>query len=167
MELKEATIATLTELWNADWFGEVGKPLELEPDVKGRIHLCKTWEEATKYCSEISWENVQIEASNSLRRKVISVSTERFKAWNEVARRVIPVARKLVTEKTFSLTESNHLPEEFEQRVRWDIIHLLLEAEYSDIVPPSFFAAQSYWYVIGRFPCGWKGNFPNGKLIIF
>jgi hypothetical protein len=55
-----------------------------------------------------------------------------------------------------------------EASVRWDIIHLCMEAEYADLYPPGFFAAKGYWYVAGHFPCGWHRNFPKeGKLIIY
>ena len=51
--------------------------------------------------------------------------------------------------------------------VQWDILHVCMEAEYADVYPPGFYASQAYWYVKGHFPCGWQGEFPNGKLIVY
>ena len=166
-DLERATVATLDELSQATWFSEVGKPLKLDPSVEDKVYLCKTWDEAITHCSKISWENIQIKAGNTLSRRVIQVSPERFKVWNEVAGKVRPLALELVASKIDEVKAKKQLPQSFEHRVKWDIIHLLMEAEYSDIVQPAFFAAQSYWYVTGRFPCGWKGEFPNGKLVVF
>jgi hypothetical protein len=38
---------------------------------------------------------------------------------------------------------------------------------YVDLYPPSFFASNAYWYVMGHFPCGWRGEFPKGQLVIY
>jgi hypothetical protein len=58
-------------------------------------------------------------------------------------------------------------PRTFEDAVQWDILNVCMEAEYADIYPPGFYASQAYWYVKGHFPCGWQGNFPEGKLIMY
>jgi hypothetical protein len=55
----------------------------------------------------------------------------------------------------------------FENMVQWDILHVCMEAEYADVYPPGFYASQAYWYVKGHYPCGWQGEFPKGKLIIY
>jgi hypothetical protein len=63
--------------------------------------------------------------------------------------------------------EAHGLPEIFEDTVRWDILHVCMEAEYADVSPPGFFASQAYWYVQVHFPCGWTGSFPDGKLVLY
>lgn len=42
-----------------------------------------------------------------------------------------------------------------------------LKARYADVCPPGFYASQAYWYVQGHFPCGWQGEFPKGKLVVY
>ena len=78
-----------------------------------------------------------------------------------------PVTQALVREKTKRVIEENDLPKVFLDTVDWDILHLCMEAEYADVYPPGFFASQAFWYVKGHFPCGWKGEFPKGKLVIY
>ncbi|OQB80449.1 MAG: hypothetical protein BWX88_04549 [Planctomycetes bacterium ADurb.Bin126] len=92
---------------------------------------------------------------------------ERFQLWNQLATELRPIAVALATEKTKAVLEENELPETFLDTVKWDILHLLMEAEYADIYPPGFYASQGYWYVHGHFPCGWQGDFPKGTLIIY
>jgi len=55
----------------------------------------------------------------------------------------------------------------FEHCVQWDILHVCMEAECADVFPAAYYASQAYWYVKGHFPCGWEGEFPKGKLIIY
>ena len=31
----------------------------------------------------------------------------------------------------------------------------------------TFFRDLIYWYSLGHFPCGWQGEHPEGKLIVF
>jgi hypothetical protein len=63
--------------------------------------------------------------------------------------------------------DANSLGQAFVNAVRWDILHLAMEAGFADVYPPGFFASQAYWYACGHFPCGWRGKFPQGKLIIY
>lgn len=81
---------------------------------------------------------------------------------------VKPSAMALVDEKTSEIVTAHALPDVFIDTVNWDILHLCLEAEFAEVYPPGFYASQGYWYGRGRFPCGWRGPFPNGgHLLIF
>jgi hypothetical protein len=73
----------------------------------------------------------------------------------------------LVLRKTKAVVEANHLPRGFVDTVQWDILRLCMEAEYADVFPPGFYASQAYWYMQGHFPCGWEGEFPQGRLTVF
>lgn len=78
-----------------------------------------------------------------------------------------PLVQSLVREKTKRVVEENELPKIFLDTIDWDILHVCMEAEYADVYPPGFFASQAYWYVKGHFPCGWVGEFPDGKLVVY
>ncbi len=87
--------------------------------------------------------------------------------WNETVTSTKKVIEPIVHEKTQEVIVEFDLPEVFIDTVEWDILHIALEAEFSNFVPPAFYASQAYWYVKGHFPCGWQGEFPNGTLIIY
>ena len=72
-----------------------------------------------------------------------------------------------VKQKIEAVVLENQLPKVFEDTVQWDILHVCVEAEYADTYEPGFYASQAYWYVNGHFPCGWEGQFPAGRLIIY
>lgn len=163
----QATIATIERLEKANWFINVGQSLVLDPQVTDKVITCKSWKEAMQHSSKLSWENIQLEAANSLRAKIIKADPKRFHVWNDKVIALKPTAFQMIDQKSSFVIQQNNLPEGFKHTVQWDILHLLMEAEYSDIVKPTFFAAQAYWYVTGRFPCGWKGKFPEGQLIVF
>jgi hypothetical protein len=35
------------------------------------------------------------------------------------------------------------------------------------MLPPGAYRGLAYWYLHGRFPCGWDGQPPNGKMIVY
>jgi hypothetical protein len=78
-----------------------------------------------------------------------------------------PVTESLVVDKIRDVVASNGLPTVFEDTVKWDILHICMEAAYADVFPPGFYANQAHWYVKGHFPCGWEGDFPAGRMVVY
>ncbi len=145
----------------ADWFSNVGAPWDGEARVLG------SWPEAIASCLDRSWQELILEASNQYASRVQQSDMGRFSEWNDMMLSLKPVAQSLVAEKTKSLLNIQDIPEKVIRTMEWDMMHLLLEAENADIVKPGFFAAQSFWYTNGRFPCGYEGRFPDGLRVIF
>jgi len=159
--LKPQTIAALEQLDEVEWFTNVGLK-----DTERAIVL-DSWSEAVQYCASVEWEDLLLEASNRYCEKLAEASQERFNHWNDIMREAKGHTEPLVERKIREVAEKNNLPKVFEDTVKWDIVHLAMEAEYADLYPPGFYASQAYWYKVGHFPCGWKGEFPEGTLIIF
>jgi hypothetical protein len=155
------TVATLDKLGRAHWFTCVGTE-----DTNAALVL-QSWQEAIEYCSSVAWENLCLEAANHYCERLLERSTDRFNQWNDIVVELKPVTESLVQRKTADVVHENNLPKVFENTVQWDILHVCMEAEFADVYPPGFYASQAYWYVRGRFPCGWEGEFPKGRLIIF
>jgi hypothetical protein len=155
------TIATLDRLEKAAWFSCVGLQ-----DTTAAIVLL-SWVEAIEHCGSINWRNLLLEAANQYCERLVERSTERFEKWNEIVAQVKKVIVPFVSRKMDKVIREQKLPKVFEDVVRWDMIHICMEAEYADVYPPGFYASQGYWYVKGHFPCGWQGKFPAGKLIIY
>jgi hypothetical protein len=155
------TRATLDELDRAEWFAAVGRPVE------GPFVMVSSWDEATASCASPEWDALLLEAGNRYAEAVAKRSLERFNAWNEIAAEVRALTVPFVERKTRDVVARHALPGVFVDTVQWDILHVCMEAEYADVYPPGFFASQAYWYVNGHFPCGWKGPFPEGRLVLY
>jgi hypothetical protein len=120
-----------------------------------------------RQCASTDWQALLVEAANRYSEAVAKRSPEAFANWNAIADELRPLVVELVREKTAEVTKRNDLPRLFEQTIQWDTLHLLMESEYADVYPPGFFASQAFWYTEGHFPCGWKGDFPEGQLVVF
>ena len=159
--MRKQTIATLKQLEELRWFSAVGVI-----DSQAVITV-SNWDEAITHCSSVDWENLCLEAVNQYRARIAEKDPERLTQWNDIVAEIKEISVPLVKRKIADVVTKNNLPKSFEDTVQWDILHLCIEAEYSDVFPPGFYASQSYWYLKGHFPCGWKGIFPEGKLLVF
>ena len=95
------------------------------------------------------------------------MSRDRLNRWNDIVDGLKPVVSSVVARKTATAVREDDLPPEFENDVRWDILHLCIEMEYSDIIILGGYAGLAHWYLAGHFPCGWHGTPPKGKLILY
>lgn len=156
------TLATLEQLHGTEWFRNVGVA-----DFSTDILMLPDWASAIESCASLEWENLCLEAANSYCERLVERSREAFARWNEVVQDVKPFAEALVQEKARETIIAHGLPQVFTDTLNWDILHLCMEAEFADVYPPGFYASQAYWYAQGHFPCGWRGAFPDGQLVIF
>ena len=113
------------------------------------------------------WESLCQDAANQYRTRLLEHDKQRFRDWNLLVREIKGKTVPLVLSKTKKMVDANQLPKGFIDTVQWDILHLCMESEYADVFPPGFFASQAFWYIKGHFPCGWKGKFPDGQLVVF
>jgi len=155
------TIATLEQLEEAEWFSHVGVK-----DTTAAIVL-SSWQEAIEHCASDDWQGLCLEATNQLCERIVERSKERFRKWNEIVDEVKGSTEPFVLRKIKAVVQEHNLPPVFEHTVQWDVLHVCMEAEYADVFPPAYYASQAYWYVKGHFPCGWQGQFPKGKLLIY
>jgi hypothetical protein len=155
------TVATLQQLERADWFSRVGVK-----DTEAAIVL-SSWQDAIQHCSALEWGNLSIEAANQYRERLLERSIERYRQWNTIADEVVKTTVPFVKSRIEAVVQEHNLPKVFEDMVQWDTLHVCMEAEYADVYQPGYYASQAYWYVKGHFPCGWEGEFPKGKLIIY
>jgi hypothetical protein len=107
------------------------------------------------------------EAQNQYCERLVERSRKRWALWNDVVDEVKKVTIPLVNRKIAAVVRAHDLPEIFAAQVHADIASLIMECEYADVYPPGFFASNAYWYVNGHFPCGWRGVFPKGRLVIY
>src|SRR5438094_165697 len=135
--------AALEELRKTEWFRNVGVR-----DSDSAI-LLSSWEEALALCTSPEWESVRLEASNQIRDKVGAVSSERYCRWNDITGEAKRIVVPIVQQKCEPVSRENGLPDAFFFAVRWDMVGLFLELEYSDIALPAFYHSQWEWYMKG------------------
>lgn len=161
-ELRPSTRATLAEIAAFDWFSRVGKR---DPNVSTAIILGNWYEAAASL--EGDWEDLCLDAANGYREQLMLVAKSQYQTMNEVVGLIKRETEPMIDALLERRADLRALPKVIHDTMRWDMVHLCVEAEFSDCLPPGFYASNSYWYSVGHLPCGWKGRFPDGRIIIY
>ena len=149
-------------LENAAWFTSVGFK-----DVDDFVFV-ESWLHAAASFSGSHWEAVHLEGMNLIRDRVQAVSRDRYNQWNDHVDKIKPSLIEICKRKCAEVMQANGLPEQFWWSVCADLIGVGMESEYSDVIEPGFFTNVILdCYLKGHFPCGWEGEFPAGRLIVY
>ena len=160
--MRPETKTILDDLKNTQFFLSVGEPVK-DKNVIG----LKSWKQAIKSAKKIDWQNLKLEWGNILSGTLAVQHTERFQNWNNVAIDMKTYLMPIVDEKVAALGLPEDLGRRLHSSVAWDLLSLLMESEYSDLVKPYYYAALGVIYFDGHFPCGWEGEYPKGKLVVY
>lgn len=148
--MQTSTIATLQQIQLIPWFSQVGQ------DMGEDVVICSSWDQALKQAGEIHWRNHKLEKANDLRENLMLKDRQRFQRWNDVAAELRAALESEILPKVRAYQQAHGLPDLLIHSVQWDMLHVLLEAEYSDVIPVGFYAGNAFWYLQGHFPCGWQ-----------
>lgn len=167
----------LETIKSASIFSQVGKELDMN------YTRVNSWEYAYDFCCRQSSDEFSNESSNHLSRAVSNANPKRFDLWNDHVTRfkevVCPITEKSI--QNISLDEEKK--KVIKASLQWDLLSILLESEYADIVFIRTYHAIASIYLKGHFVCGWDGEVPfdendcplpwggdfppNGRLAIF
>lgn len=156
-----------TRLRAINWFTHCGEPGQF--DLTMEVEPLAGWTEVMKSCSSESWEHVQLEAQNQLATWLHQNAREQDRTWNEVvARHKTAVIEPLSREKWVPFQRANSLDARLVHCVEWDILGVLMTNSFLDTGHRCFFDLELLTvYEAGHFPCGWRGNWPDGRLLVF
>ncbi|MNJ66874.1 hypothetical protein D3C77_629940 [compost metagenome] len=63
--------------------------------------------------------------------------------------------------------QEHQLPAGIMDNVKWDILNAIMEYNYQHEREPFFFMELLKVYESGNYPCGWKGSWLGGKLVVY
>jgi hypothetical protein len=165
--LGDSTLKLIERLCANDWLACVGTPITSRlvgyvPDSQTAIN---------SFLSK-NWEDVRLEASNQLSVCVFQSDRKRFNTtWNEISYSAEPLLAPAIAALLDAIRIRFNLDElgvrEFEYYAKRDFFGACHETEYADIAPPSLRLDIANWYLVGHLPCGYEGEYPTGKLIVY
>jgi len=128
-----------------------------------------SWEQALSACEEDDWFQLTDWLPNEVFAEVSRKAKSRYQEWNQHVQ-AIEKRLKPWVDSQVQLVSPNLAPQNleiFHGRILWELMHATLETEYGDIISKGFFSVLAGWYLRGHFPCGWKGEYPDGRLVVF
>lgn len=156
----------LDKIRRIDWFHNCGH--NLKNDINFAFSYVENWNEARKHYQDSSWENTTLEARNVLTTFLHGKYRNQYLKWNSLAKEVRVFLEEEIVPKIELYREKHALDKIFVDSVKWDILNAIMENAYMDCKNvPVFFQELLVVYESGNFPCGWEGEWPEGKLIVF
>jgi hypothetical protein len=152
------------ELKGLQWFSKCGAPPDT--DFGFETMWVTTWDDAEKAFTAKEWEWVRQEAQGDLTAHLATKFPREDQEWNRLIAEVKPKVEEIVVPIASRFQQEHHLNPVFVQRVRVDVVRFVMERIYQKCRPPRFFEKLFQIYSRGRFPCGWEGEWPTGRLMV-
>lgn len=159
--------AVADELRGIGWFANCGKASDFA-DVGVDVIRAAGWPDAIARCSAPEWEETTLNAQAALTTHLLAKYPHRYAQWNQVVRQAkAELVSTIVDPAIHATVEGNDLPQVFVDCVRWDIVGAAAEMAFADCHPPYFYRRLLLIYKKGHFPCGWDGEWPRGRLVVW
>jgi len=156
----------IEKISNINWFSNCGNPVSIE--VLLNIVYVSNWVEAKKHYTDPIWEDVTLEARNNLTEFLHNKYINDYINWNKVTDEAKTFLENSIKPKIIKFKDENNLDKIFVDCVMWDLLGAIMEFHYRKCKNrPEFFGKLLKIYENGNFPCGWEGNYPKGKLIVY
>lgn len=153
----------IKELENIQWFTCCGNPRV----IKSTIQL-ENWSQAEVAFCDPEWESVTADAQARLTEYLsMNYPSKYHGEWNNLVLKAKDTVEELVVPPTKHIIENQGLDSMLLDCVKWDVLHAILERTYAHLSPPCFFEILFTTYKFGKLPCGWKGAWQNGRLLVF
>ena len=151
--MRDQTRALLDEMIRWPWFEYTGLPTS-----DSNLVTVDSWDKAFRLCTGDLWASVTLQATNRFSYEVSMRDWYRGDTWNAITDAVKQDIYYLVDVRKIFHSIPTPWVEGFVNQVKWDILMISMETEFSDIYSPILYAnILARWYRAGHFPCGWDG----------
>ncbi|MFF2094569.1 hypothetical protein [Paenibacillus sp. NPDC058174] len=157
--------ALVERISNIIWFSNCGNKLEL--NINFEVVNEANWKKATKQSQSRYWEEITQEAGNKLTEFLSVKFPDRYKERNKLVRESKELIEVYVVPEINEYINHKVLSPLILENVKWDVVSAIMEYNYKAEKEPIFFLELLKVYESGNFPCGWKGSWPDGKLIVY
>lgn len=163
MKIDEKVLGVIRQI---DWFHNCGNALK--NDIIFSCSYVENWNEAQLNYHSSIWENTTLEARNALTVFLHDKHRDQYLNWNHLAKEARGFLEEEIVPKIELYKEKNNLDNVFIDSVKWDVLNAIMEKSYKKHRnSPVFFSELLTVYESGNFPCGWDGEWPKGKLVIY
>lgn len=159
--MRSETREILEALQGLEWFSAIGC------QINGDVTRVSSWDDAVRELRGHKWQKIKLEWRNELTAWLSIHQRARFQDWNELVTKLNPQFIPIVEANVSRAVENEKLRKPVCDAVNWDILNLLMETEYSDLIKPNYYAALGLVYLDGHFPCGWDSEHAGGRIIVY
>ncbi|XVJ60664.1 MAG: hypothetical protein HEQ23_15230 [Tepidisphaera sp.] len=136
-------------------------------DAEPAIAWAKNDEDACRYMKSDDWEAFLVEEGNSLRDRIRKAGSFSVSDYNSVAGTAKDIIQTPIFEAIECVNSSHETRKMFKDQMSWDLIHIVMEHAYNEIVPPGWFTLIERAYIAGHIVCGREGINCDGNLVLY
>ncbi|HCS54733.1 hypothetical protein [Rubinisphaera sp.] len=157
----------LSGLESLELCGNAGTPIE-----DSNVIQVTSWNLAIKRSKQLQWINFNTDRLNDFwdlghfEKKFGTLESfeEIYDKNNTLMRdQVYEIVDKLKSKISCPTEERDHIA----TVLRGDLSAALREITYHEVTDATYFLLPASWIFKGHFPCGYEGNYPDGKLVIY
>ncbi|HEX7337561.1 MAG TPA: hypothetical protein VF252_10175 [Gemmatimonadales bacterium] len=150
-----------------NWFARCGEPVTVELSMP--LEQVPSWQAAAQRCRELNWETAQLAAQNQLSMWLHLHDRGGYARWNHlVAEHKAAMIDPLTQARWLPYQTKHGLDAKVTSSVQWNVLGALMEHSYRRSGHGcSFFLELLTLYEAGHCPCGWKGDWPGGTLLVY
>ncbi|CAL2106072.1 conserved hypothetical protein [Tenacibaculum sp. 190524A02b] len=154
-----------SDLENVDWFSNCGKQIGFS--TKHKLERIQSLTESVELCNSIEWGNFQLEKRNDLTSYLNRTRKNESTEWNTITVGIKNYLKDGIFKTIQEKLSQSDLPDLVFASVEWDILSYYQELVYKKYNIPTFYSHLIPIYKNGYLPCSYKGEFPNGTMLIY
>lgn len=115
-----------------------------------------SWKEAREHYQNPDWENITLEARNTLTTYLFNNHQQKYSEWNNLTREAKDLIETEIMPRIFIKKEQINIDDILIDYIKWDLLHAVMESSYikMNIKVPLYFMELLVVYEIGHIPCG-------------
>lgn len=165
MLIEESIKDTILRLDNITWFSNCGKKKVIS---KYDISYAKDIDSAIKHCLSTRWSNITLEKRNDVHSYLVVKRVNTLYTWNEVVlqikKDILPPILKKIECNWLEIFKNEYV---IRQTIESNLLYIMILSAFKKYKEEPFHEELLNIYEQGYFPCGWKGTYPEGKIVIF
>ena len=149
------------------WFSNCGA--SLTADLSIRTESVDSWQSAMHESESDNWETATLEARNQLTIFLSKHHRQIYRNWNNITREhKESLVNPLLDERIRPFQKQNDLSISLVHSVQWNLLAALMESSFIEYNHGCFFFHELFMvYESGHSPCGWRGEWPDGSLVVY
>ena len=151
-------------LLNCKWLQNCGK----QEDFGFEVEYVKSKKQLKKLISSIKWENICLEAEGDFTAYLhINHKEDYNKYWNDMVSMIKSEYINTIAEDIMKVLDDFEGKDDIIIDMKANIVSLFMMHFYSEYYNSDFYDKMLKIYLAGHIPCGWNGEYPEGRFLVY
>ena len=149
---------------NCQWLQRCGQKDSLGFEVE----YLDNKKEVEKNINSVKWENICLDKKGDFTTYLFkNHKAEYNKYWNDEVETIKEQYLSKITEKVNMALTNSGLSVDILDDINMNLLSIFMLEYYSEYYSCDFYNKMLKIYLAGHLPCGWIGEYPDGKFIVY